>query len=156
MSTSRISDRLTLVRKSATLPTGNSNRWPVALDEEGAFPDQRKGQNFSMSADLFKNPLHAPPMNPSARPFDARELLSRFGPLMQSRDLWRVLCYPSSRAFTMARRRNTVPVRLFTLPLRRGVFAFTEDVALWLEVTRRSASQPPSSGASGQADGCGT
>lgn len=62
---------------------------------------------------------------------------------MQSRDLWRVFGYPSSKAFTMARRRGTVPVTLFMLPLRRGVFAYTEDVARWLESTRESLKQMP-------------
>lgn len=43
-------------------------------------------------------------------------------------------------AFRQALARNTVPIRVFGLPKRRGKFAFVEDVAYWLALQRETAS----------------
>lgn len=61
---------------------------------------------------------------------------AKFGPLMMGRDLWRALGYPTFAAFVMARRRGTVPVAVFEIPMRKGVFAYTEDVARWVTQLR--------------------
>ena len=62
--------------------------------------------------------------------------MSASAPLIQGRALWKVLGYPTAKAMVMARRRGTVPVRLFEIPTRRGVFAYTEDVIQWFAQMR--------------------
>jgi hypothetical protein len=56
-----------------------------------------------------------------------------YGPVIPSAVLWRALGFPSPDALRKAIARGTAPVQTFTLENRRGRFAYTRDVVLWLE-----------------------
>lgn len=59
-------------------------------------------------------------------------LLARFGDLIGARDLWRVMGYPSQVALQRAYSRGKVDLALFEIEHRRGRFALTSEVAVWL------------------------
>lgn len=61
-----------------------------------------------------------------------RELMAQFGPVIGGRDLRKTMGYKSGEAFRQAIHRNQVAVPLFTIPHRRGRFALTSDIAVWL------------------------
>lgn len=67
------------------------------------------------------------------------DLTDRYGPLMPSSVLVRVLGYASADAFRQSLARKTVPVPVFRMPSRRGHFALTHDVAQWLAKQRQAA-----------------
>lgn len=68
---------------------------------------------------------------------DLQEQLTRlYGPLLASRDLWKVLGYASPAAYRQARIRGTLPVAEFEIEGRRGRFALTQEVARWLAEQR--------------------
>ncbi|WP_313206943.1 hypothetical protein [Stenotrophomonas sp.] len=62
-----------------------------------------------------------------------RTLFQEYGPLIGPEHLPKVLCYRSVSAFRQAMNRNTLPVRVFSVEGRKGKFAFSTDVAAWLE-----------------------
>lgn len=62
--------------------------------------------------------------------------LDRYGPLVGGPELERLLGYTSNSAFRQAVHRGCLPVNVFTLPDRRGKFAFTSDIAEWLLTLR--------------------
>lgn len=62
----------------------------------------------------------------------ADQLVEGHGPLLSGEDLWRSLGFRNSAAFRQAKLRGQLNVRVFSLPNRRGTFAFTHDVADWL------------------------
>lgn len=62
--------------------------------------------------------------------------LDRYGPLVGGSELERLLGFTSSSAFRQAVHRGRLPVRVFSLPERRGKFAFTADIAQWLSSLR--------------------
>lgn len=64
------------------------------------------------------------------------QLLSHYGPLLGSRELWRVLGYSSPASFRQAKFRNQLPVKIFEIEGRRGSFALTIEVAAWLATQR--------------------
>ena len=76
--------------------------------------------------------LSASPVDPECR----RTLLEiRFagqGPLLGGRDLWSTLGYPSAESFRQAKHRRRLPVEVFHIDGRTGVFAYTEDIIDWL------------------------
>ena len=59
-------------------------------------------------------------------------MLKEFGPLMGGEELRRALGYRTWSAFARAVRTNTLGIRVFEIPNRRGRFALTRDVAQWL------------------------
>lgn len=65
-----------------------------------------------------------------------RRLTEHYGPLLASRDLWKVLGYRSPAAFRQARLRQSLPVTEFQIDGRRGRFALTRDIAHWLAKQR--------------------
>lgn len=67
------------------------------------------------------------------------ELVSRYGQMLPSSVLVKVLGYPSAQAYRQALARGTVPVPLFRIANRRGRFALARDVAVWLSQQRQSA-----------------
>jgi hypothetical protein len=67
------------------------------------------------------------------------ELVRRYGLLLSSSDLAKVLGYPSANAYCQAIVRGTVPVPLMRIPNRRGKFALARDVAVWLSEQHRQA-----------------
>lgn len=60
------------------------------------------------------------------------ELYRLYGPLLTSKDLWKVLGYRSPAAYRQARARNMMPVKEFQIEGRKGYFALTIDVVNWL------------------------
>lgn len=63
-------------------------------------------------------------------------LMRTAGPLLTGEFLANSLGYPSATAFKKALERKTVPVVIFTIPRRRGQYALSRDVALWLAEQR--------------------
>lgn len=61
-----------------------------------------------------------------------KRLLDQYGPLMGGRDLVMALGYRTLPAFRKACRENLLGITVFTLPNRKGRYAFTRDVADWL------------------------
>lgn len=79
-----------------------------------------------------------------------RELSSRHGPMMTGEPLRVALGYPSPAAFRQAVARKTTPVPVFDIEKRRGKFALTLDVAVWIAAQRARAvaqSSQPAKGA---------
>jgi len=56
----------------------------------------------------------------------------QYGPLLGGTALYRALGLPSAAAFRQAASREALPVQVFSIPHRRGRFALTREVALWL------------------------
>lgn len=63
----------------------------------------------------------------------AEQLQAKHGPLMSGSDLWRTLGYSNSEAFRKAKAQGRLEVDVFSLPNRRGTFAFTRHVADWIK-----------------------
>lgn len=66
-------------------------------------------------------------------------MTAQYGPMLGSSALIKALGYPSAGAFHQAIFRGTVPVPIFRIDNRRGSFALTRDVALWLSRKRAQA-----------------
>lgn len=58
-------------------------------------------------------------------------LESKHGTLIGGDALRKELGYSSGGAFRRAWERNLLPIRVFKIPRRRGLFAFTRDLARW-------------------------
>ena len=72
-----------------------------------------------------------------------RDLLAHYGaPLPGGDDLRSALGYPSLEALRQAISRGTVPVPVFAVEHRRGKFALTKDVAVWLARLRQGSESP--------------
>ncbi|WP_131356599.1 hypothetical protein [Aquitalea sp. USM4] len=64
---------------------------------------------------------------------ELRDSLTKlYGPLLPSRELWKIFGYASPAAYRQARARKSLPVGEFEIEGRRGYFALTYDVAQWL------------------------
>ena len=48
-------------------------------------------------------------------------------------DLWRALGYSNGEAFRKSKAQNRLEINVFSLPNRRGTFAFTCHVADWIK-----------------------
>jgi hypothetical protein len=59
-------------------------------------------------------------------------LHQRHGPVLGGAALYRALGFPTAAAMRQAFSRGKVPVPVFDIPDRRGRFALTRDVAIWL------------------------
>jgi hypothetical protein len=68
-----------------------------------------------------------------------KELYTHNGPLLFGNVLYTALGFSSPEAFRQALSRKTVPVEIFSLPNRRGKFALSRDVAIWLAKERFKA-----------------
>ena len=66
----------------------------------------------------------------------AQRLSERYGTVLGSNALIKELAYPSAASFQQALARGAVPVPIFKLQHRRGSFALTRDVAMWLSRQR--------------------
>jgi len=75
---------------------------------------------------------------------EGHELVAEFGPLIGGHDLRRALGFRSRGAFRQALERGHVPVPVFQIEGRRGKFAFTADVVVWLKQMRATAPTVPS------------
>ena len=60
------------------------------------------------------------------------ELRSLHGRFMSGEDLWRELWFRNSASFRKAKSKGRLGLRVFSIPNRRGIFAYTSDVAKWL------------------------
>ena len=60
-------------------------------------------------------------------------LVREYGVVLPPADTARLLGYKSTDSLARARLRGRVPVRMFTIPGRRGWFAKTADVAAWIQ-----------------------
>jgi hypothetical protein len=63
-------------------------------------------------------------------------LAERYGELLSASTITKVLAFPSVDAFRQARHRGKLPIPVFQIEMRRGYFALTKDVALWLAKQR--------------------
>jgi len=63
----------------------------------------------------------------------AVRLLDKYGPLMSGENLWRTLGYSSGDAFRYAKSQGRLEIKVFSLPNRRGTFAFTQHVVDWIK-----------------------
>ena len=61
-----------------------------------------------------------------------QDLLALYGPIMFGKNLHKALGYGSGDAFRQAVCRKTIPIPVFAIEKRKGKFALTKDVALWL------------------------
>lgn len=62
-----------------------------------------------------------------------KDLLLMYGsPLISGADLQKAMGFRSVDALRQAITRQTIPVRVFKLKNRRGMFALVKDIALWL------------------------
>lgn len=69
----------------------------------------------------------------------AQDLLERYGELMDGAALAALFRFPSDRAFRRAVAKGVLPVAVFRMPGRPGVFARTRDVAHWLATAAGSS-----------------
>lgn len=70
-------------------------------------------------------------------------LHERHGPVLSGAALYRALGFPTAAAMRQALSRGQLSVPVFDIANRRGRFALTRDVALWLARCRAaSLSQP--------------
>lgn len=65
-----------------------------------------------------------------------KDLLELYGPTMFGKTLIQALGYGSGDAFRQAVSRKTIPIHVFPIEKRKGKFALTKDVALWLAKQR--------------------
>lgn len=72
-------------------------------------------------------------------------LLQQHGILIGGADLYRALGFDNDDAFRRARARDQIPIRIFTLPSRRGWFALTADLCQWLSLTINQKTHQPRS-----------
>lgn len=64
------------------------------------------------------------------------ELLKEHGVLLGGKNLTHQLGFPTSSAFRKAKSRGVLPVQVFELENKRGCFALTDDLAIWLSDQR--------------------
>lgn len=60
------------------------------------------------------------------------DFMSKHGPLVTGEDLWKTIGFTSAAAFRQAKVQGRLDLPVFSLPNRRGTFAFTKHVAEWL------------------------
>lgn len=70
------------------------------------------------------------------------DMQTKYGPLVGGFTLAKLLGLPSADALRQARKRGTLPVRVFKVEKRRHWFALTEDVAAWLSGLRHQTPSP--------------
>lgn len=61
-----------------------------------------------------------------------KSLMELYGPMVGGATLRKVLGYPSAAALRRAQERGLLSLPVFEIPNRRGKFALTQDVAVWL------------------------
>lgn len=61
-----------------------------------------------------------------------QQLLEEYGPLVSGRNLYLALGFKSYGAFRLANERHEIPIKVFKLPNRKGWYALSSDLALWL------------------------
>lgn len=74
---------------------------------------------------------------------DLNWLTKNYGVLMHAHDVQKVLRYPSSAAFRMARMRGKITLPMFSISGRKGLFAYTSDVAVAIGQLIPQQEKPP-------------
>ena len=64
-------------------------------------------------------------------------LFKLYGPMIGGAELRKILGYNAANTFNRAKRLNLISVHIFNLPMRRGSFALTSDIAEWLNKVSR-------------------
>lgn len=72
------------------------------------------------------------------------EMKERYGLMIGGKDLYEALGFRRYAAFHRCKDKGELGVSVFSLPGRRGWFAFTNDVAAWL-ITQANAAKNPES-----------
>ena len=62
-----------------------------------------------------------------------KTLFEEFGPLIGGSDLAKVLGFRTSSAFNKSIREGRMDLEIFVISGRKGKFAFSSDIASWLE-----------------------
>lgn len=62
----------------------------------------------------------------------AAALFDQYGPPIGGNDLAKVLGYKTAGAFNKSIRQSRVGLQIFDIPGRKGKFAYTNDVAKWI------------------------
>lgn len=70
-----------------------------------------------------------------------QDLMTQFGPVIGGDDLRQVLGYKSGAAFRLALKQNNITLQVFNIKKRRGRFALTIDIAIWLADQKYSTSE---------------
>lgn len=65
------------------------------------------------------------------------DLKNKYGFLMSGNDVAKQLGFKSTEAFRQAICRNKLSIPVFTIPYRKGKFAYSKDVAQWLASLHR-------------------
>lgn len=99
---------------------------------------------------MYPNAAPDPPIDELARELND-QFVRQFGPILSSEALVKALGYRSAAAYRQAVTRDTVPVPLFQIPNRRGRFALSRDVAIWLSKQRQMVT---ARNGARQVDGC--
>lgn len=63
----------------------------------------------------------------------AAKFLSENGPIVSGKALWETLGFRSAAAFRQAKAQGRLGLPVFSIPNRRGTFAYAEDVATWIK-----------------------
>lgn len=73
----------------------------------------------------------------------SKKAYEKYGPILGGKDLWRSLGYKTFAAFVRAVDKGSMGVKVFRIEGRRGWFAMTEDVVIWLsQLKEKNQSQP--------------
>lgn len=59
-------------------------------------------------------------------------IIRHYGPLINGKELEKILRYPTRGAFLKAKSRGLLPIKVFQIPNRKGVFALYKDLAEWM------------------------
>ncbi|KZN60873.1 hypothetical protein [Pseudoalteromonas luteoviolacea] len=68
----------------------------------------------------------------SGKPDFEKILVAKYGVLIPLSEVWRVLGYPSHNAYRKAIQKKELPIPVFQIDNRKGRFAFSIDVANWM------------------------
>jgi len=79
-------------------------------------------------------------------------LLATYGPMMDSKDMCKVLRYPSVAALLAAKARGRITFKMAELEGRRGYFGLTEQIAAYMESAFREETGKNSGAAMGKKD----
>lgn len=81
-------------------------------------------------------------MSFARRDADMRSRYLPAGPLMTAAETARALGFPSTEALAKARLAGRLPFKMFKIPGRRGWFASTDSVEVWLAGMLEGISHP--------------
>ena len=80
-------------------------------------------------------PFHLTSKTPPVVPSMRESLIATYCPILDSKALCKILCFPSVAALNAAKTRGRLPFKVVEFEGRRGVFARTADIANYLDAT---------------------